>query len=94
MKLWSVTSRVGVVDRNPTGPSRRRRCADDPRLRVAVADVDVAARSRSNHLQPPRLAVRQYNRHQLSLSISWLDTYSSNNQAVEMGFKDLDDLRF
>jgi len=89
-------SRVGGVDRNPTVTSRRRRDVDDPRLRVAVADVDVAARSRSNHLQPPRLAVRQYQQPLLSLSILSLDSYSNSNiyQAVEMGFKNLDVLGF
>jgi len=53
-------SRVGAVDRSQTVTTRRRRCVDDPRLRVAVADVDLAARLRYNNLQPPRLAVREY----------------------------------
>lgn len=39
---------------------RRRRCVDDPRLRVAVAAVDVSsARSRLHNLRPPRHVDRQ-----------------------------------
>ena len=39
--MWS---RAGEVDRSETMSARRRRCVDDQRLRlrVAVADVDVA----------------------------------------------------
>jgi len=63
--MWCVCamSRVVGLDRTQTVTARRRRGVDDPRLRVAVADVDVAARSRYVNLQTPRpTAVRKYNR--------------------------------
>jgi len=57
---WFVISRVGAVERSQTVTARRRRCVDDPRLRVAVADADVAARLlRCINVQPHRPAVRE-----------------------------------
>jgi len=52
-------SRVGGVERSHTVTSRRRRCVDDPRLRVTVADFDYVARSRYSKLQPPRHTARE-----------------------------------
>jgi len=62
MRLWFVWSRAGEVDRSETMSARRRRCVDDQRLRlrVAVADVDVAARSRRHDLQRPPSVAREY----------------------------------
>jgi len=50
---------AGGVERSQTVTTRRRRTVDDARLRVAVADVDVAARSAGNDLERHRSTIRE-----------------------------------